>query len=60
VNSPGRSCIANVILWSFHCSRSWMPSSANKLGDEDTGGWLRARRVRRGACGRGGGMLPPP
>mmetsp|Transcript_29745 Transcript_29745/g.64009 ORF Transcript_29745/g.64009 Transcript_29745/m.64009 type:complete len:266 (-) Transcript_29745:153-950(-) len=31
VNSPGRSCIANVILWSFHCSRSSMPSSAKRF-----------------------------
>mmetsp|Transcript_11849 Transcript_11849/g.24672 ORF Transcript_11849/g.24672 Transcript_11849/m.24672 type:complete len:307 (+) Transcript_11849:988-1908(+) len=29
VNSPGSSCMAKIILCTFHCSRSWMPSSAN-------------------------------
>mmetsp|Transcript_46285 Transcript_46285/g.124349 ORF Transcript_46285/g.124349 Transcript_46285/m.124349 type:complete len:242 (+) Transcript_46285:555-1280(+) len=31
VNSPGRSCIANIIWWRFHCSRSSMPSSENRF-----------------------------
>ena len=31
VNSPGSSCIAKIILCTFHCSRSWIPSSANRF-----------------------------
>mmetsp|Transcript_14279 Transcript_14279/g.35619 ORF Transcript_14279/g.35619 Transcript_14279/m.35619 type:complete len:218 (+) Transcript_14279:1309-1962(+) len=31
VNSPGRSCIANVMRCGFHCSLSSMPSSSNKF-----------------------------
>mmetsp|Transcript_1924 Transcript_1924/g.6119 ORF Transcript_1924/g.6119 Transcript_1924/m.6119 type:complete len:221 (+) Transcript_1924:1634-2296(+) len=31
VNSPGESFIANVMLCSFHCKRSSMPSSANRF-----------------------------
>mmetsp|Transcript_4643 Transcript_4643/g.14806 ORF Transcript_4643/g.14806 Transcript_4643/m.14806 type:complete len:343 (-) Transcript_4643:80-1108(-) len=27
VNSPGSSCIAKTILCTFHCRRSWIPSS---------------------------------
>mmetsp|Transcript_4719 Transcript_4719/g.14994 ORF Transcript_4719/g.14994 Transcript_4719/m.14994 type:complete len:289 (-) Transcript_4719:43-909(-) len=30
VNSPGSSCIAKTILCTFHCKRSWMPSSENR------------------------------
>ena len=29
VNSPGSSCMAKIIWWIFHWSRSWMSSSAN-------------------------------
>ena len=31
VNSPGKSCIAKVIVCFFHCSRSSMPSSAKRF-----------------------------
>mmetsp|Transcript_28872 Transcript_28872/g.57711 ORF Transcript_28872/g.57711 Transcript_28872/m.57711 type:complete len:257 (+) Transcript_28872:666-1436(+) len=31
VNSPGSSCIAKIILWTFHCRRSWMPSSEKRF-----------------------------
>mmetsp|Transcript_64161 Transcript_64161/g.126782 ORF Transcript_64161/g.126782 Transcript_64161/m.126782 type:complete len:254 (-) Transcript_64161:310-1071(-) len=31
VNSPGSSCIAKIILCTFHCNRSWIPSSAKRF-----------------------------
>mmetsp|Transcript_76657 Transcript_76657/g.228487 ORF Transcript_76657/g.228487 Transcript_76657/m.228487 type:complete len:279 (+) Transcript_76657:1174-2010(+) len=31
VNSPGRSCIAKIIWWRFHCRRSSMPSSEKRF-----------------------------
>mmetsp|Transcript_30764 Transcript_30764/g.52631 ORF Transcript_30764/g.52631 Transcript_30764/m.52631 type:complete len:226 (+) Transcript_30764:1152-1829(+) len=31
VNSPGSSCMAKIILWTFHWRRSWMPSSAKRF-----------------------------
>mmetsp|Transcript_11982 Transcript_11982/g.27166 ORF Transcript_11982/g.27166 Transcript_11982/m.27166 type:complete len:242 (-) Transcript_11982:641-1366(-) len=31
VNSPGSSCMANIIWWRFHCRRSSMPSSEKRF-----------------------------
>ncbi len=53
VNSPGSSCMAKIIWWTFHCRRSSIPSSSNKFMTLGAAPRLRMPSGRPHGAGQG-------